>query len=243
MPVAHDARSDRTAAALLARSTFPPVLTQLVVVSVSLFSIVNPFAAIPVYVGITAGMPAPDKRVISRKTAVAAWFILVVAYLAGESLLSFFSISIASLRVAGGILIFGMAWSMLQARPAPQKNTPEETEDASHRNSIAVVPLAMPLLAGPGSISVMILTATQTQGMLDHSLAIMATTGVCLSIWLILSLAAPIAGFLGTTGMNVATRFMGLILAAIAVEFLASGLSSLFPAWTAPVSAGGLLPG
>jgi multiple antibiotic resistance protein len=219
------------------------VLTQFVVVTVSIFSIVNPFAAIPVYVGVTADMPAGARRTLPRKTALAAWLILSGAYLAGQGLLSFFGISIASLRIAGGVLIFGMAWSMLQARMSPQKNTPEETEDASHRDSVAVVPLAMPLLAGPGSISVMILTATQTEGVLGHVLAIAAAGLVCLSIWIILALSAPIASFLGTTGMNVATRFMGLILAAIAVEFLASGLSELFPAWTVSASRGGLLPG
>lgn len=213
------------------------------VVAVSLFSIVNPFAAIPVYVGMTADLPYATKRGLPRRAALAAWIILTVAYVAGEGLLNFFSISIASLRIAGGILIFGMAWSMLQARMSAQKHTEEETEDAASRNSLAVVPLAMPLLAGPGAISVMILTATRTEGVVDHGLAILAAAAVSLSIWGILSAAAPIANFLGTTGMNVATRFMGLILAAIAIEFLASGLTTLFPAWTVPASAGGMAPG
>ncbi len=218
-------------------------MTQFVVLAVSVFSIVNPFAAIPIYVGLTADMPKAAKKKLPRSTAFAAWVIMSVAYLAGESLLAFFSISIASLRVAGGILIFGMAWSMLQAKEPKQKHRPEEAEDASTRDHIAVVPLAMPLLAGPGAISVMILAATQTEGLVDHGFAVLAAGMVGLSIWIILAAAAPIASFLGTTGMNVATRFMGLILAAIAVEFLAAGLSDLFPAWTVPVSQGGLGPG
>lgn len=218
-------------------------MTQFVIVTVSLFSIVNPFAAIPVYVGLTSDLPRDARRGLPLRAALAAWIILSVAYVSGEALLNFFGISIASLRIAGGILIFGMAWSMLQAKMSPQKHTAEETVDAQSRHHLAVVPLAMPLLAGPGAISVMILTATQTQTLPDHAMAILAAGAVSASIWVILSASGPIAGFLGTTGMNVATRFMGLILAAIAVEFLASGLATLFPAWTAPATRGGLLPG
>lgn len=218
-------------------------MSQFLVLLVSVFSIVNPVAAIPVYVGLTAGLPDADRKRLPRSTAFAAWVIMAVAYLAGESLLAFFSISIASLRVAGGILIFGMAWSMLQARMSPQKHRPEEAEEASSRPHMAVVPLAMPLLAGPGAISVMILAATRTDGLADHGLVLLAAALVGVSIWVILGLSGPIAAFLGTTGMNVATRFMGLILAAIAVEFLAAGLSDIFPAWTVPASAGGLGPG
>jgi multiple antibiotic resistance protein len=199
----------------------------------SIFSIVNPFAAIPVYLGVTADVPAAVRRGIPRRTATAAATIMLIAYAAGESLLAFFSISIASLRVAGGILIFAMAWSMLQAKLSPQKQTEEEAEEATHRDSLAIVPLAMPLLSGPGAISVMILWATQSQGGAEHAAAIGAVLAVAVSIWIILSLATPISNLLGQTGMNVATRFMGLILAAVAVEFITGGLQQLFPAWAA----------
>src|SRR6056297_835756 len=118
----------------------------------SIFSIVNPFAAIPVYLGVTADTPPSQRRGIPRKTALASTIILLVAYAIGESLISFFSISIASLRVAGGILIFAMAWSMLQARPSRQKQTPEEAVEATQRDTLAVVPLAMPLMGGPGAL-------------------------------------------------------------------------------------------
>lgn len=197
----------------------------------SIFSIVNPFAAIPVYLGVTADTPAEIKRRIPRKTAIASTVILLIAYAAGESLLAFFSISIASLRVAGGILIFAMAWSMLQARPSRQKQTPEEAVEATQRDSLAVVPLAMPLLAGPGAISVMILWATRSGTVSGHLAPVAAVLAVALSIWIILGLATPISRLLGQTGMNVATRFMGLILAAVAVEFVTGGLQELFPGW------------
>jgi len=212
---------------------------------VSIFSIVNPFAAIPVYVGLTAGVPRPIARKLPIRTAFSASVILLIAYGAGETLLSFFSISIASLRVAGGILIFAMAWSMLQAKLSNTKQTPEEAEEATSRDtgtSLAVVPLAMPLLAGPGGISVMILSATRTQGVEGNLAAVAAVLLVGVSVWIIFSMAIPIANLLGQTGMNVATRFMGLILAAVAVEFITGGLQEIFPAWAEPGGlSGGLL--
>ena len=209
-------------------------MSEFIALTVSIFSIVNPFAALPVYVGMTTPLPDPVRRKLPRQTSTAALAILAIAYLAGEALLAFFNIRIASLRVAGGLLIFGMAWSMLQAKMSGTKHQPEEAEEAPERHAIAVVPLAMPLLAGPGSISVMILAATRTEGAMGHAVTAAALATNALAIWLILRAARPIAGFLGTTGMNVATRFMGLILAAIAVEFIAAGLNEIFPAWSIP---------
>lgn len=211
-------------------------MSEFVALTISLFSIVNPFAALPVYVGITGGMPDSTRRTLPRSTAMAALIILAVAYFAGQGLLAFFNIRIASLRVAGGILIFGMAWSMLQARVSGAKQTPEEAREATARTHVAVVPLAMPLLAGPGAISVMILQATRGQGLGAHLSALAAALAVCVSVWGILRAARPISGFLGQTGMNVATRFMGLILAAIAVEFIAAGLTDIFPAWARAIA-------
>ena len=214
-------------------------MNQAILLGISVFSIVNPFAAIPVFVGLTGGMPVREQHRITRTAAFACFVILVGAYLTGEAVMSFFGISIASLRVAGGVLIFAMAWSMLQAKMPEHKQTPEEAEEASDRNAMAIVPLAMPLMAGPGSISVMILAATQTEGMSDHAYAIGAVAVVCLLIWAILLSAGPIAKLLGRTGMNVGTRFMGLILAAVAIEFVTGGLRDIFPGWALPPGAGG----
>ncbi len=160
---------------------------------ISLFSILNPFSAIPVYVGLTDGLAPRARRRIPRQTGLAVFSILAVSYLAGEGLLAFFSISIHSLRVAGGLLILGMAWAMLQARTSPTKQTPEEAEEAADRGSLGVVPLAMPLLAGPGSISLMIIAAGETEGVGNHALVILAALLVAASAWAILHLADRIA--------------------------------------------------
>jgi MarC family membrane protein len=203
---------------------------------ISLFSIVNPFSTIPVYLGLTADIPVPHRRRLTRQASVAVFMVLAASYLAGKGLLRFFGISVESLKVAGGLLILGMAWSMLQARMSPAKQTPEEAQEAGRGGAdgpnIAVVPLAMPLLAGPGSISLMIIAAGNMQGISGHVSALAAAALVAFLCWVSLMAAAPIGRALGHTGMNVATRFMGLILAAIAVEFITSGLATIFPGWS-----------
>ena len=205
---------------------------------ISLFSIVNPFSAIPAFVGLTADLPVQDRKRVTRQASLAVLVILTVSYVAGESLLRFFGISVASLRVARGMLVLGMAWSMLQAKMSPAKQTPEEAREAqaardgTERPNIGVVPVGMPLLAGPGSISVMIIAAGRTETLVGHAAVLGATVVVSFLAWLILLAAGPIAKGLGKTGMNIATRFMGLILAAIAVEFITSGLGEIFPGWT-----------
>ena len=207
---------------------------------VSLFSIVNPFSSIPTFVSLTGDIPKRERRAMITLTSAAVFVILAMSYVAGQGLLRFFSISVPSLRVAGGLVIFGMAWSMLHARISHAKQTPEEAEEAAastERSAIAVVPLAMPILAGPGAISLMIIAAGQSVGMKSHVSVLLAALILSASIWMILQAAGPIAKALGKTGMNVATRFMGLILAATAVEFITSGLAEIFPGWTQGIGA------
>ena len=206
-------------------------MRELLLFYVSLFSIVNPLSAIPIFTGLTQGATRAELKKITRQTSISVFLILTMSYLAGEAVLRFFSISVASLRVAGGVLIFAMAWSMLQATVSRAKQTTEEAAEATERQSIAVVPLAMPLLAGPGSISLMIIIAGRTDGLMNHGIIILGTALLALTTWIVLLTAGPIAKALGRTGLNVATRFMGLILAAIAVEFITSGLLEIFPSW------------
>lgn len=201
---------------------------------VSLFSILNPLSAIPIFVSLTSDLGAAERRRLARDAVTAVFVILVVSYGAGESLLKFFGISVASLRVAGGMVIFGMAWAMLQARMSLAKQTPEEAEEAGSRAHLAVVPIAMPILAGPGTISLMIIAAGHGYGLKGHVVVLASALVVTFLTWIFLLASTPIARFLGRTGMNVATRFMGLVLAATAVEFIATGLRSMFPGWGGP---------
>ncbi len=198
---------------------------------IGFFAIVNPFSTIPVFLSLTEGDSQAERRRVAFNTAVSTLMIMLVVYAVGEWILWFFNISVAAFRIAGGILIMGVAFSMLQAKQSSTRQTPEEATEAKHKDNIAVVPLSLPLMAGPGTISMMIVASSNTQGMYDHIAVFIAASLIALSIWLILGSASTIANKLGKTGMNIATRIMGLILAAIAVEFIVKGLTEKFPGW------------
>ena len=196
---------------------------------VSVIAVMNPMVAIPVYLSVTAGFPVEVRRRIPRKTAVAAFVIMLVAFLLGETILNLFSVSIPALRIAGGLILASMAWSMLQAKTSRTRHTDEEAEDATNRDAVAIVPLAIPVSAGPGAISLMIIAATYPNPIEGKIAIIIAVMFVCGVVWFSLSMAERIQKFLGTTGMNVVTRIMGLIMLAVAMEFLSGGLSEKFP--------------
>lgn len=197
---------------------------------IGLLAIVNPLGAVPIFISLTRGYSARERRRSAIIAAGSMTLILLFAVLAGESLLRFFGITVASFRVGGGILVLLIAISMLHARTSAANQTADEASESIERDSIAVVPLSIPLLAGPGAISTVIVYAQRGAGLPGMAAlgAAVATLGVAVFGAL---LAAPfISERLGRTGINIATRIMGLILAAIAVEFIAGGLKSLFPA-------------
>ena len=197
----------------------------------SVFAVMNPMVAIPVYLSVVDGMPKEQRRRIPRTTAIAAFAVLATSFFLGETILSIFSVSVPALRIAGGLLLASMAWSMLQARTSRTRQTSEEKEEASERGSVAIVPLAIPVTAGPGAISLMIIAATYPNPIEGKIAIMLAVMLVCLVLWGFLSMAERVQSLLGTTGMNVVTRIMGLIMLAVAMEFLTGGLSEKFPAW------------
>ena len=198
--------------------------------SAGLVSVVNPIGAVPTFIALTAFRTKEDRNRTALICAASVFLVLLTALLAGEPILNFFGIGLPAFRVAGGILVLLMGISMLHATPDRSRHTPEERAESYDKESVAVVPLAIPLLSGPGAISTTIVYGHMGHSW-DHYLLVGA---VILSVSLIIlaaMLAAPkIADALGNTGMNVITRVMGLVLASIAVEFIAKGLSALFPA-------------
>jgi multiple antibiotic resistance protein len=195
----------------------------------ALISIVNPVGAIPVFIKLTDSQSVAERNRTSLRSAVTTAMVLLTALALGETILAFFGITIASFRVGGGILIMLIAFSMLHAQTSKAQHTVEEVQDSMERDTVAVVPLGIPLLAGPGAISTIILSA-QRHASAPHYLILMAEILlVALAVWLSLRSASFIAGFLGRTGINIVTRIMGLIMTAVGVEFIATGLKQLFP--------------
>jgi multiple antibiotic resistance protein len=195
----------------------------------TLLAIVNPLGVIPIFISLTGGLAEQERKHIARTTSVAVAVVLIVATLFGKPLLNFFGVSIASFKVGGGILLLLMAIAMMQAKHTQSKQTPEEAEEAEEKESIAVVPIAMPLLAGPGAISTVIIYADASFQPLHIGLIIISIVIIAFLTWAALNVATPIRNMLSKTGINIATRLMGLLLAAIAIEFIAGGLIQLLP--------------
>jgi multiple antibiotic resistance protein len=200
---------------------------------ITLLAIVNPLAIVPFFIHYTLGFSPRQRRRTVAVSALTAFAVIAVCALAGLQILAFFGISLASFQVGGGMLLLMSALSMLNAQPAEAKATRDEMDDAASRTSIAVVPLTIPLLTGPATMSTVVIYADQAKTFWQHAALVGYGVVIAVATALCFTLAEPISRVLGKTGINVMTRLMGLILAALAVEVMASGLIRLFPALAA----------
>jgi multiple antibiotic resistance protein len=198
---------------------------------IALLAIVNPIGVLPFFVSFTQNFGPEQRRRTIRISSSTAFIVIAVSALAGLRIIEFFGISIASFQVGGGTLLLISALSMLNAQPAESKpsDVAEGNQKADAGDSIAVVPLTIPLLTGPATISTMVIYAERARHWWE--LAVLVGYGVVVGIatFVAFSLSGRIAKWLGSTGINVMTRLMGLILAALAVEIMAEGLLKLFP--------------
>lgn len=196
---------------------------------VTLLAIVNPLACVPFFIHYTQGFPRELRRRTIWVSSFTVFVVIGISALAGLRLLDFFGISLASFQVGGGLLILTSSLSMLNAQPAEAKSAQADMDDHHHRASIAVVPLTIPLLTGPATMSTVVIYAEKAKDifqlatLVGYGLVIALITGFCFA------LSGRIARILGKTGINVMTRLMGLILAALAVEVMTDGLQKLFP--------------
>ena len=202
---------------------------------ISLLALVDPLAALPMFIALTANFSAVDKAKVARTAALAVPCIIAVAALLGGQIIATMGISLGAFKVGGGIILLLMALQMMNANAVGgTRSTPAEQEEAAQRSeqhlSIAVVPLALPVLVGPGSISTVIIYAGKAKTVFDYS--VLMGSGVLIGIltWLAFRAAPRIARFMGVTGINIATRVMGLLLAALAVEFMVDGVVAMVPA-------------
>ncbi|MEJ8858446.1 MarC family protein [Variovorax robiniae] len=200
---------------------------------ISLLAIVNPLAIVPFFIHYTQGFTDGQRRRTILVSSFSAFIVIGTCALLGLQLLAFFGISIASFQVGGGLLLLLSSLSMLNAQPAEMKTTSEEVRatevKASLGASIAVVPLTIPLLTGPATMSTVVIYAEKTRHFWELLLLVAYGAVIALATAAAFSLAQPIARALGRTGINVMTRLMGLILAALAIEVMADGLGKLFP--------------
>ncbi len=201
---------------------------------VTLLAIVNPLAIVPFFIHYTQGLSSAQRQHTVLISSFTCFVVIAVSALAGLHILAFFGISLASFQVGGGMLLLTSALNMLNAQPAEAKTTSHELEDGAEKAamgaSIAVVPLTIPLLTGPATMSTVVIYAEKAKTLLQLGTLVGYGVVIALATALCFSLAEPIARVLGKTGINVMTRLMGLILAALAVEVMSDGLTKLFPA-------------
>ena len=197
---------------------------------IALIALVNPLGVLPMFISLTQDFTPVQKQRAIRTAALTVVAVISTCALLGEQIIKFFGISTASLQVSGGLLILLMSLSMLNAQPSGAKTTAEERDEAEHKDTIGVVPLGIPLLTGPGAMSTVIVLAGKSNHVSDYVALIGSGVVIAALVWLTLQMAQPIARFMGRTGINIATRIMGLLVAAVAVEFIVEGLKTMLPA-------------
>ncbi|HUT27898.1 MAG TPA: MarC family protein [Methanomassiliicoccales archaeon] len=194
----------------------------------SIFAIVNPVGNIPVFVAITEGYSAELLKKVRSKVCLVAGSVLIVFAFFGNYIFDLYGITIPAFKIAGGVLLFSIAFTMTRGQMTKSKISDEETREASEKDQVGVVPLGIPLFAGPGAITTVMIYVSYAQNSSDSTfgffsvfLGILATIAIA---YVLLKYAGPLFTRMGRSGAMAFTRIMGLLLAAIAVEFIISGV-------------------
>ncbi|TVP56572.1 MAG: NAAT family transporter [Gemmatimonadales bacterium] len=193
----------------------------------SLLAITNPLTAAPVYLALTEGQ-APRSRARTLRMAVLTGLVVLVIFaLLGGAIFQVFGITIDAFRIAGGVIIFGIAMDMLQAKRSRVKSTQEEEDEGMGKEEVGITPLGIPMIVGPGAITTVMVLAGDALTPVYFVVLFLAILLVLGSIYGVLSAAPYLTQLLGTTGVNVLTRIMGLLLAVIAVQFMVDGIRAI----------------
>lgn len=194
----------------------------------SIFFLVDPFAALPTFLAVTAGADRQRRRAIARKASITAWVVLSAFAVAGQYIFRMFGITLPAFEIAGGIILLLIGLDMLNAKRSPTQETGSDREDAATKEDAGIVPLGIPMLAGPGSITSVMVLVGQAQGRWTLLLVILAaifiTAIICL---LVLGNSDRVATMLGDTGIRILVRIMGLLLVALAVQYFVNGMVDL----------------
>ena len=189
----------------------------------SILFIVNPIAVIPTYLVITQRQTSEQRAAAARRACIAATCILFAFALAGAQISRLFGITIDAFRVAGGLILWVVAMDMLRG-PRTTQETPAEIVEGQEKDDVAVTPLAVPMLAGPGAISTVMVLAGQARGPSQAVVVYGSIALTAVACWLSLRLGDRLMARLGRTGIRIVTRLMGLLLAAVAVQFVITGV-------------------
>ena len=201
----------------------------LVAAFMSIFTIVNPFSTASVFLGLAGHETHAHRVALAKRACIAAASLLITFALLGSTILTFFSITIDAFRIAGGLLIAAVGWQMVRA--TRERLDEEGRQEALSRQDISIVPLAIPLLSGPGSITTVLILASEAPEPFGVLLIIAAIIAVCLVSYFVLSRADVVVRYIGETGADVIEKVMGLIVMVVGVQFMINGVRSLLMAW------------
>ncbi|MBB6098813.1 multiple antibiotic resistance protein [Deinobacterium chartae] len=191
----------------------------------TMFVVMDPIGLAPIFIGLAGSRPAFERRAIALKATLVAGGIILMFALFGRALLEHLGISLEAFRVAGGVLLFLIALDMVFARQSGAKETPAEEQEAQDRQDISVFPIAIPLIAGPGTLASVMILASEARGRaLDLAAVLLVTFGVLVLCYVALRAAGQIARVIGLTGVNVVTRVLGVLLGALAIQYIADGV-------------------
>lgn len=196
----------------------------------AVFFVVDPILVVPLFLAMTRGDSVEKRRSTAARASITAFGTLTLFALAGGLIFRIFGISLGAFKIAGGLLLFLTSVDMMRAQPARTRSSAEEQEEGAAKEDVAIIPMAIPLLAGPGAIAtVMVLMSRAAWQPVRSAAVFLAIAVTCLLAWMFLRSASLAERFLTRTAMNVAERVMGLLLAAIAIEFVVGGIRDLFP--------------
>lgn len=194
----------------------------------AVFFVIDPLANVPMFLSITAGDPPDQRRRTAFRAALATWITLCVFALAGGVIFRAFGISLGAFKIAGGIMLLLMSIDMMRAQPSPTRTTEEEQAEGRKREDVAIFPLAVPMLAGPGAIATVMVLMSRADWQPVPTIAVfLAVTITCVIAWLLMRWASSADKYLPKTVLRAFERIMGLLLAAVAVEFIAGGVRDM----------------
>jgi len=200
------------------------VLEFALLAATSVFFLVDPFAVIPMFLAMTLDMPESMRRAMARRSALTCAAVLCVFAAAGSLIFKAFGITLPAFKIAGGIILLLIGLDMLQARQSTTKATPEEQQEGAEKEDASIIPLGIPMLAGPGAISTVMVLVGEAHAIWQHAIVYGVILLTSYASYMVLSGADHVRRYLGNTGIRIMTRLMGLLLVALAVQFVANGL-------------------
>lgn len=195
----------------------------------SLIAIVNPVSVIPMFIAMTLAYDRERRMATLRRAIATGFFIMIGFAVLGGLILKFFGITTPAFQIAGGIIFFGIGWDMLQAKRSGVKTTEEEELQGAAKEDVGIIPLGMPGLVGPGTITTVIALQSQAASIAHRAAIYISIVLVTLISWVVLAAAPAVTRRMGPTGMNVFTRLMGLLVMVLGAQFVINGLSTVFP--------------